>query len=543
MNDILSLWRSPLDKVAVAGAHALRDRQPRCSIVYQEDLSAITIYNYGKYIYYASGHDPNVALTSMFYDMNPSSQGATGALAFIPQESFAVQAQAFTVPDQSNIVGSGGGGTPGSGGGSAFFHFVVTPAGGSTLFDCSSTAGHTSGGIVFRSLAFQWGSTTNPTDTCIHANMWNVRAVRCTFTDCPRAFNAQALSSSLEQCTISYTAGPDGTNAVVLADAECAVLGPGVFSQTSRASGGPKNCTCISIEGVEHAVVAGMQIYEWATGVDFSQGGTGTTLSTQITNCEIECWKHALNIALPNAGSTAAGIKVTSSVLAKASDSSDGTPIVTIDANGGNLYDVTLLDCTVFNMAHAPMGQHGVSIASGTGIKIIGGTYSNNGPGGGAGIAITGVGPVSDVQIIGANLQPTYIGAPNGNTQTYALLIAGSVSGVLVSGCDMTGYGSAPPVSISGTPSYLLITDCRGYNDVNTPLGASPSQLTAGVSASTSSSPYYGPSVFAYSSATPVTLTVFGQSMTASVGIIFLPNPYDSISFISPPTSFSWTGK
>jgi hypothetical protein len=32
VNEILSLWRSPLDKVALAEAQALSDRRPRCSL-------------------------------------------------------------------------------------------------------------------------------------------------------------------------------------------------------------------------------------------------------------------------------------------------------------------------------------------------------------------------------------------------------------------------------------------------------------------------------------------------------------------------------
>lgn len=45
MTEILSLWRSPLDKVALSQAEALRGRQPQCSIGYAEDFSAMTIYN------------------------------------------------------------------------------------------------------------------------------------------------------------------------------------------------------------------------------------------------------------------------------------------------------------------------------------------------------------------------------------------------------------------------------------------------------------------------------------------------------------------
>jgi hypothetical protein len=287
-----------------------------------------------------------------------------------------------------------------------------------------------------------------------------------------------------------------------------------------------------------------MQLYEWTFGIDFSRGASGQTLYSDITNCDIQCWTNALKIQLAGAGSTVAGVKVTSCTLAKTSDSLDGDAIVKIDANDGDLHDVTLLDCTVFNMASAPSGQYGVNILTGYDIKIIGGTYSNNSSSGGAGIAITG--NPSDVQIIGVSLQPSYPGAPNTNYQQYALLLApgSSPAGMLVSGCDMTGYGAPGPVQVAGsTPTDLFIIDCLGYNDQNSTLTASLPQLIAGVSASNCTTPYFGPSVIAYSNPAPVRLTVFGQTITASMAIIFLPSPYDEFSFNTAPLSFSWTGK
>lgn len=194
-----------------------------------------------------------------------------------------------------------------------------------------------------------------------------------------------------------------------------------------------------------------------------------------------------------------------------------------------------------------PSGQHGLEIDTASNIRIIGGTYSNNSPSGGAGIAITGA--CTDVQIIGANLQPSYPGSPNVNSQQYGLLISGSPTGmVLVSGCDMTGYtasGSAA-VKVTGTPSELLIYDSPGYNDQNSALSTTSGQLTAGVSAATCSTPYFGPSVFTYSSSEALSVRVFGQTITSTFGIVFLPSPYDKIQFIGesgPPATYSWTGK
>jgi hypothetical protein len=556
MTDFLSLWRSPLDQVALAEATSLCNRQPHCSIGYGEDFTAMTIYNFGQYV--SLPVSPSTALANMFLAMSNASP--VGGRAFIPQQSFPVNASSsgFTVPDQCDVDGSGGGGTLDSAMGSSFFHFVITPTGGASdswLFNCvdPTGGGHTSGGMYFRSLAFEWGETSQQGDTCIRADVSNVRAINCTFTNCPIAFDAKNLSCTLEQCTIDYdvsaTQGPNNTKAVILAGPQDGVIGPGRFAQTSPASGGATGCTCISIESAEHPLVSGMQILEWTTGVDFSQ--QDNTRFAHITNCEIACWQIAVNIQLKAAASnTVAGIKVTSCALTKTEDSSDVDPIVRIDPNGNSnllLNDIALIDCTVYNMAEAPLlsNQHGLLIAGGSNIKIIGGTYSNNGSDGGAGIAITGA--CQDVQIIGANLQPTYPGAPNVNNQKYALLVSSSPTGaVVVSGCDMTGY-SGSPVSVTATQTKLLITDCPGYNDQNTSIQSTPPTSILGASASspgTGGTPYFGPSLIIWSGTLTVTLHAFTQTITSNFGIVFLPSPYDSIYFSGgAPTHFSWIGK
>lgn len=549
--EILSLWRSPIDKLAIAQAEALRDAQPRCSIGYDEDFTMMTIYNYGQYITAAGGIAyADSALTTMFSQMSPDLYyGNNGGTAFIPQQGFAVTV-AQTVPDQCNIVGSGGGGYGGSSL-TNFFHFLISPPGSGAFTFLTCTGTHTSGGKYFRGLAFQFVGSSNKSDTCIAAGTWNCRAINCTFTDCPLAFDttnggtANGLSCTLEQCTINYTQGPADATAIILGGPQDGVIGPGQLSQTSQASGGPSGCTCIAVQGpAEHSMIVDAQIYDWTFGIDFSQKDNSEY--TNITNCEIECWETALNIAIPaTANKGTAGVKVTSCTLAKTFDSGDQNPIANISTNGNTtafLNDITLLDCTVFSMSPEPLNSnHGLAIAGGSNIKIIGGTYSGNGPVGGAGIAITG--PCSDVQIISVNLQPSYPNAaPNFNKQQYALLVSGNPGDpVLVSGCDMTGY-SGPPVSVTGAPVNLLITNCPGYNDQNTPLNGGMPPLVP-VNAATCTTRYFGPSLFTWSNNTPVTVHVFGQTYIANSGIIFLPSPYDTFSMSIVPLVFSWVGK
>lgn len=138
--EILSLWRFPLDCVGISEAHRLADRQPRCSISYNENFGAMTIYNYAYYVEFVT---PTAGLTAMLSAMSTASP--IGGRGFIPQQSFAVNTSSsgFAVPDQCDIDGSGGGGALASTSGSSFFHFVITPVGpgNSIFFNCEVPAG------------------------------------------------------------------------------------------------------------------------------------------------------------------------------------------------------------------------------------------------------------------------------------------------------------------------------------------------------------------------------------------------------------------
>lgn len=573
MTDVLSLWQSPLDQVGLSAAVVLSNRQPRCSIGQGEDFSAMTIYNFAHYYLASSPVNTGTALTAMFTAMNPGPY-EIGGQAFIPQltyDNVTLSSTAFMVPDQCNITGSGGGGSTGHSG-MSYYHFTVDYTSGSVFLSCS-TSNFTSGGTYFRSLAFKGLSATlSVGDTCIYAATDNCRACNCTFTDIPTAFNAQGDGCALQQCTINYGA-ISGTasapiKAVIIVGARCAISGPGELQQRSQSDvpSGPAYCTCVSIEGAKHTVIADTHFVDWNIGIDFEFAAGA--VDTDIRNCEIQCAQTALSIKLPPSGASTAtsGVKVTCCMLSKSNDSSAddpmGHPVVVIDPQGNNnglLTDITLLECTVITMGSSTiLGQHGLNIVGGSNIKIIGGTYSNNSSNGGAGIAITGA--CGDVQVIGANLQPTYpwTGTTPGsslNNQQYGLLVSGGPIGtVYVSDCDLTGYTSTTPyqqhaVLVTGTaPHELLISNCPGYNDQNSQISAvAPLSSTYAADASTlggTSTNYYGPSVFIFSNSSPVNLHVFGQTLLTSFGIIFLPSPYDTFNFVlTRPTMFLWIGK
>ena len=549
MTELLSLWRFPLDRVGISTAQKVAAEQPNCSvtITFTTDFSAMTIYNYG-----ASKPEPvpggssvvnSSALSYMLAKMSAASP--IGGLAFIPQAEFPINADSFSVPDQCNIVGSAGGGSAGKNQ-TPFYHFMIdyNYTDGSIFLKCSGDS--TSGGKCFRSLAFFGMNIGGAGDTCIHAGTENCRAINCTFTDIPTAFNAQGDGCMLEQSTIFYAATQTGTKAIIIAGAQCGVLGPAEIDQQSQ-NPGPANCTAISIEGAEHTLVAEVHLSDWNIGIDFSQAAGAQ--HTHIRNISVQSWQNALRIQLPtNAGASTAGIKVTSSYLAKSNVTTVTDPVVLIDPQGNSnakLSDITLLECTVINTAASSGVQYGLQIVGGTNIKIIGGTYSNNGTHGGAGIAITGA--CGDVQIIGANVQPSYPWSAIQNSQQYGLLVTAAPAGtVYVADCDLTGYGTgqqAVEVTVPLTSGQLAIYNCPGYNDKDTSLngGVAPTHAT---SASSCTTPYFGPSVFVFvnPSGQPVRLHVFGQVMSQSFGIIFLPSPYDSFYFETAPSAFSWIG-
>ena len=287
MTEVLSLWRSPLDQVALSLAQSLRDAQPRCSIGLGEDFHAMTIFNYGYYLS-QSGATPDSALTAMFSAMNPGPY-ATGGIAFIPQvllpSSVKASTYGFTVPDQCNVIGSGPGGA-GEAGGTPYYHFTIDFSAGSRFLGCNGD--YTAGGKYFCGLAFFGTKATSPEDTCIFAETENCRAVNCTFTNIPTAFNAQGIGCALEQCTIYYD-GISGTptapvKAVIIAGAQCEVIGPGeIFQQPQQpGAGGPTNCTAISVEAAQYTVIADIHLSDWNIGVDLRRPSGPSKPSCEI---------------------------------------------------------------------------------------------------------------------------------------------------------------------------------------------------------------------------------------------------------------------
>jgi hypothetical protein len=532
MNQVLSLWRLPLDKIALVEAETLRDRQPQCLIQFDTPFNPMTVYNFGFYAMVPGGGTAPVNtgyLSTMFSNM--ASANPIGGLAFIPQSEFEIDATdaGITVPDQCNVVGSGPGGVSPNPPPPSFYHFIIMTDG--IFLNCSGIS-YTSGGQYFRSLAFQWSNPALKTDTCIMAGTWNCRAIDCNFVDCPTAFWAAGLQCGLITPTISYAESatvPHDVVAVYLQGGQSFVLGPGEFRQkTSFGAGGPDNCSAIALGGgsanppTEHALITEMHIFYWSYAIDYKRNDG--VFGTQVTNVEADIYRICVRMQPFDSSGIIFGEKFTSCLFRKSNNSTDGQAIILIDTNGGdtdNINDIEFLNCTVFSDTSTPQAdQYCYQITSGSNIRIIGGTASGAGlsTGHSAGIAITppfsGTAKPGRITVLGVDLGSQYPLADNAATvsQQYAVLISATLSDVVtIDSCQMSGYESiGNPVSITGdVGQYLYIRNCPGYNDQNTLLNGNEAPTTLPLSASMCSpTPYFGPSLFVYQDPEPLTLTL-----------------------------------
>jgi hypothetical protein len=318
-----------------------------------------------------------------------------------------------------------------------------------------------------------------------------------------------------------------------------------------------------------HSTFRNLHIFAWDYGVDYSDinppssGGIGSgTQNTVIDGCHMSINKTCVYMTPQNDGGQIFNQSIVNCNLQKDQDSADGSPIVWIDSNGGastNVTGISLVNNLIFSnvtddskhSGTAQSNQYGVQIGTCQTVSIIGGQISQVGTlaghDGTANVCISGV--PDSVIIEGVNLNAIYYGANDGNStgsagshaSQYALLIPGDPVYVQVNNCSMIGFAGTP-VSVTGSPGNVYITNCVGYNDQNTHLNGGVAPLSA-LSAATCSTHYFGPSLFTWSNSTPVTVHVFGVSYTASSGIIYLPSPYDTFSMSSAPLVFSWIGK
>jgi hypothetical protein len=592
MSDLLSLWRSPLDRVAETKARELAARQPRCDYpinlapvltnpqlddtvpIYHQadgngyqvalqsigeligggggpvvigpatDFSALTIYNYATYGALSSG-GATVNATAMLSMLTAAQTSPQGGLCIIPQFQYPIPASNFSVPYNTVMMATGQGGFGAAA--QSLYHFNVQ--GDGTLF--TVTGPHNFGGTSFIGLSIAFNSAVSGTSTAIHADSGNVKMFRCSFNNTPIAVNFTG-PGGLSDCVIQYSNGPNGFGpggaglngnefaAVIMNSSQTFCQGPGEYLQAPQSGGGspPTNTNCIGIlNHSEHANIFGLHISHWSYGITYGMfgGASGGANYDMISNCEFSCWTTCVYMQ-PPVGNMITGEKFTACTFVMDNGSTSVTPVFYIDTNGQpnqNIFDISLIGCTINQGL-----QHGLQINTGTFINVIGGTYSGNGNVttaggvGGAGIAITGA--CGQVSITNANLGPGYTPMLARN-QTWALLITSSPTNrIFVNNCYMGGYSQ--PVSVTGTPTNLFIINCTGYNDQNTLIcnsGGTNAPLVA-TSASqgatlTNGVNYYGPSLVIFTTgASPLTFHYNASSQTVPA------NQYVTIFLASP---------
>jgi hypothetical protein len=557
-----------------------------------------TVYNavdFGTPALSASGSasDNTAALGSLFAaipGVSPSTYG--GGFIKIPQYNYPVNASSgstpLIVPDQTIFQGLG---TGGQDRGNYFFHFSISDGDGGgpyTFFTCSNPGNHTPGGTIFRNIAFQWSAPGDPGDTCLDFNLWNNIAQECTFTDCPVAIKFLHLQQSAKQCSINYGNNDENpvqnpTTAIIMAGVNCEISGPSEFNGGKHLSAGTRTCILMGggLARSNMNRLRNLHIFYWDYGIDYYDfNGTGYGNGTQdnyIDGCHVDINKTAIHLKPSALTKQIFNQNFTNNVLTKYHDSTDGSPIVFIDSNGGlaeNIGPISFVNNLIYSnvvgdTGVAQLNQYGVEIGTCSEVSIIGGqisqcgTVTHTGADGTANICISG--NPSLVILDSVNLNSTYLGANNGGgtggtgsgPSQYALLVTGDPNYVQVNNCNMYGF-SGPgqlPVSVTGSPTTLIITNTLGYNDQNTVIstlahifpGTAYSAATMGAHGGTS---YYGPSFIMFTSGISLggTVAVNGVAqplLPSQLVCLTLTSPYDTIEFNMGhgPTAFTWIGK
>ncbi len=305
----------------------------------------------------------------------------------------------------------------------------------------------------------------------------------------------------------------------------------------------PNTCIGVAVYACKHATLENLSISGLNNAILLSPTSEvqNNTFIVTILDCQVDSLSAALQMKPQSStGSSLQEVRVAASSFTQtAGQAYTGAGIVIDLPAGGNNSQVDTIK--LIGVTSEGWNGHGLQINGGQNVQVVGGTYAGNMQGGTtaqAGIAITG--PAANISIVGADLSATYLGSA---PQQYALLVSGSpTTPVLIKDSPMLGY-SASPVDVTGSPSNLQISDCAGYNDHNISLNGGVAPTGSGVSASTCSTPYFGPSLVTFSNPSALTVHVSGTAYSMSFGSIYLAQPFDKIYFSAAPSTFTWIGK
>ena len=410
----------------------------------------------------------------------------------------------------------------------------------------ATTSDEDIGGIVFQDMLIEYASGLTGGAAIRAINTQNIRVFRVAFYDCPQGVVFEnVLQGLVRECTFIY----ETQNAGVAVTMDVDELSHGracnqILVQKSdiRTLQDPNTCIGVAIYACKHATLQNLSISGLNTGILLSPSSEAQNdvFDTTILDCQVGAESAGLQLLPQSAsGSNLQEVRVVSSSFTQGGDSAyTGAGIdIALPSGGTNsqLDTVKLIGVT----SQGWQGP-GLQVNAGQNIQVIGGTYAGNQAGETLfipGVAITGT--AENVSLVGVDLSATYLGSL---AQSYALLVSGTPATILCKDCVMLGY-SASPVNVTGSPTNLQIIASAGYNDQNTPLNGGHAPTGSGVSASSCSTPYFGPSVVTFSNTSAVTVHISGTGYSMSFSSIYLARPYDQIYFSSAPSPFTWIGK
>ncbi len=449
------------------------------------------------------GMSPSIAdnSTAFLAALNAIIAGGGGTL-FIPSGSYTfthgVSRTALAAEDVGIIIA-------GTGATELVANFGST---GGTLFsfDGFNTEGN---GIRFHNLRITYA--TSPSLPAMGPAVYvksceNISFDQVYFSNCPGVLfdDNMSLQCGLTDCTIDYATGTNNQIMVVFSGSEDYIHNCVIRQKPKSQMGAPLGCTGVQIQSATEPYITNTHISDFDTGISIVGGG------------KYPLWAHFANIACQsNANSVL--IEPTSSagqiydvmfdncILSQSADSTETTPGVKIDTNGGpnsNVADIQFNNCIIRDW-----GGAGIQINAGQDIIIDGcrvGSCAVRTAADTGGITITGA--AANVVVNACDCSGT---VPGGlGQQPYGISVIAAVAGAYIRGCILTGNKDGAVFTNPFSGTQIEITDCSGYNDQGTVLQTTSPTGTFKNTSGWTNAPngWFGPIAFYVTSSGHVTI-------------------------------------
>lgn len=442
---------------------------------------------------------------------------------------------------------------PGSvGTGPTYVGLVIEGCGGSTQLAQQANAdlfnitdANNERGVRFRDLRITYGGAKNSMIYhAIYATTDDVICEGCYFENWPMAFYMGGPHNGIITSTIYYNGQPGNETTFVptMIDMEKAddFVDDCYFHQMPVNMGGPAGCVCVLVGGASEPRISNTNINDFDKGLIITGGTTPVHGFFGALACE--CNDSAVIIEPNGNNALIYQLFFDGCVFERTSASTSSSAGVLIKTAGA-AYNQNVSDIFFSNCMSHDWGGPGIQIDGGQDIVVTGGRFGSNATDPSmmqsGGIAVTG--PAVRVTIVGADfygLIPPYPAQPNTTVQPYGISVTGTVVGMQVRSCNLSSNHTGP-LYVNPNDADLRVTDCVGYNDLNTTVSTIVPTLVPQHSANLG---YYGPSLVTFSNATSLVVTILTTTYNMTFGTIPLLSG-DAIKFSGTPSVFKWTGK